>query len=92
MTEVSFQIASAAKPVILVPTWINEQGPYEFALDTGASLTVVSEDLARSLQVQAEEARQGIGAGGKVAVSMGRVESLAVGRRNGRILRSPSRT
>lgn len=77
--QVNFRLAGPAKPILLVPTSINGTGPYQFALDTGASLTILSAELAHRLGVEKGEAKEGIGAGGPLAVSRSRVESLAVG-------------
>lgn len=78
-TEVAFKTGGPAKPVILVPTFVNGKGPFEFALDTGASLTVVSAELARNLGVAAGEAKAGMGAGGTVQVSISKVDSVRIG-------------
>ena len=78
--EVSFRLGGPAKPIILVPTFVNRMGPYDFALDTGASLTILSVELAESLGVKKGGSGMGIGAGGSIQVSMGSVNSVAVGR------------
>ena len=77
--EVPFKTAGPAKPVILVPTFVNGRGPYEFALDTGASLTVLSAELARGLGMGTGETKEGMGAGGRVQVVVSSIASLAVG-------------
>ncbi|MHB1132729.1 MAG: retropepsin-like aspartic protease, partial [Chloroflexota bacterium] len=38
--------------LVLVPVYIDGQGPYEFALDTGASRSLVDEDLADELNLR----------------------------------------
>jgi len=45
-TEIAFRHANAEDPLLVVPTLVNEKGPYDFALDTGASRTVISLELA----------------------------------------------
>ncbi|HLJ13452.1 MAG TPA: retropepsin-like aspartic protease [Bryobacteraceae bacterium] len=40
---------SAPYPVMIVPVWVNGQGPYDFAVDTGAGHTIISERLAEEL-------------------------------------------
>jgi hypothetical protein len=42
-------------PIILVPITINGKGPYTFVLDTGASLSLISSDLARELGINPGE-------------------------------------
>lgn len=76
--EIKFQ-SSPANPLVMVPTYVNGQGPFDFVLDTGASVTVLSTELAKSLGIQNGETKEGMGAGGKVEVTMSKVESLAVG-------------
>jgi predicted aspartyl protease len=80
VTEVSFRLVGGGDPLILVPTYVNGQGPYEFILDTGAVISLLTPELARSLGIQATESKEARGAGGAVKVSLARVESLAVGR------------
>ncbi len=77
--EVEFKLANPAKPLVLVPTFVNGTGPYQFALDTGASSTVVSPELTQNLGIASVGVGTGIGAGGEIQVSACTVESLGVG-------------
>ena len=77
--EVKFQLAKPAKPLILVPTYVNRQGPFQFAVDTGASTTVISPELAQKLRIHSVEVSPMTAAGGNVKAVAGRVKSLAVG-------------
>lgn len=79
-TEVNFRLAGGVQPLILLPAHVNDAGPYQFILDTGAGVSVLSPDLARRLAVVVTETREGMGAGGRVKISLGSVESLTVGR------------
>ena len=79
ITEVPFRLAGAAQPLILVPTSVNGRGPFDFILDTGAGTSLVSLDLARQQGIPTEQMKEGTGAGGKVRLALGTVESLAVG-------------
>lgn len=79
LAEVGFRLAGTEDPLILIPARVNERGPYEFILDTGAGMSLVSPGLASGLGIVADGTREGAGAGGRVTVAMGRVESLAVG-------------
>ncbi len=38
---------------LIVPVFINERGPFQFAIDTGTSLTVISRQLAADLRLKA---------------------------------------
>lgn len=64
---------------VYVKVSINGAAPAEFMLDTGASLTVLDEDYARSLGLAAEgeSSVQGIAAGGEMRFS--KVASIALG-------------
>jgi predicted aspartyl protease len=78
-TPISFKLASTSKPLILVPAIVDGQGPFQFALDTGASRTMVSLDLARKLALPTNDDSPGTGGGGQIKILGGKVRSLAVG-------------
>lgn len=78
VTEVQFRHAGEC-PLILLPVHVNEKGPYEFILDTGAAQTVLAAEIARELGIASTGAREGMGAGGKLTIQLGTVESLAIG-------------
>ena len=74
-----FRLAGGAQPLILLPVKVNGQGPFDFILDTGAGTSLLSSDLAKQLEVKVVGSKEGQSAGGKVAVSLAKVDSLAVG-------------
>ena len=76
---VRFRLAHPAKPLILVPALANGEGPYQFAIDTGASTTVISSELARKLHVLGAPVPGMTGGGGTVQASAGAIDSLAIG-------------
>lgn len=76
---ISFKLASVSKPLILVPAIVNGQGPFQFALDTGASRTMLSADLARKLAIETTDDSPVTGGGGQIKILAGKVSSLAVG-------------
>lgn len=78
-SRVKFRLAGGAQPLILVPVSVNEQGPFDFILDTGAGTSLLSTELAKQLGVKIIGAKEGQSAGGKVSVSLAKVDSLAVG-------------
>ncbi|HEV2913197.1 MAG TPA: retroviral-like aspartic protease family protein [Pyrinomonadaceae bacterium] len=79
LTEVNFRLAGGAQPLMLVPVHVNGTGAYEFILDTGAGVCLLSSELAGQLGVQATEMKEGHVAGGRARVAIGSVESLAIG-------------
>ena len=77
--EVPFRLAAPAKPLVLVPAFVNGRGPHTFVLDTGASATVLSPGLAAALEIDTVAAEPMTGAGGMLQATLGRVSSLTVG-------------
>jgi|SRR4051794_15562073 predicted aspartyl protease len=76
---VRFRLAGGAQPLILVPVEVNEHGPFDFILDTGAGTSLLSLELASKLNVKVLGSKQGQSAGGAVSVSLAKVDSVAVG-------------
>jgi predicted aspartyl protease len=58
---------------------VNGDGPFEFILDTGAGTSLLSSDLAKKLKIKIISTKEGQSAGGKISVSLAKVDSLAVG-------------
>lgn len=64
----------------LVPVYINGQGPFGFALDTGASITVVDDGVAQQLNLPVVgSAGEATGVGGMVEAQLVRVDDWRVG-------------
>jgi predicted aspartyl protease len=78
--RVSFRLAGGAQPLILLPVRVNDRGPFDFILDTGAGTSLLSSDLAKQLEVSVIGSKDGQSAGGKVSVSLAKLDSLAVGK------------
>jgi predicted aspartyl protease len=77
--KVKFRLAGGAQPLILLPVAVNDRGPFDFILDTGAGTSLLSTELAQRLDVEVIGSKEGQSVGGKVAVSLATVDSLAVG-------------
>jgi predicted aspartyl protease len=58
---------------------VNGAGPFDFILDTGAGTSLLSTELAQQLNIKVLGTKEGQSAGGKVSVSLAKVESLALG-------------
>jgi predicted aspartyl protease len=80
VTSVSFKLATAEKPLVSLPVFVNGRGPFQFFLDTGASRTTLSFALARKLGIVAVGNRSGTGAGGRIRMFSATVDSLIVGK------------
>jgi predicted aspartyl protease len=78
-SKVRFRLAGGAQPLILLPVKVNDRGPFEFILDTGAGTSLLSTELAKQLELRVIGSKEGQSAGGKVAVSLARVDSLIIG-------------
>lgn len=78
-SRVKFRLAGGTQPLILLPVRVNGQGPFDFILDTGAGTSLLSTELAKQLDVKILGSKEGHSAGGKVSVSLGKVDSLMLG-------------
>jgi predicted aspartyl protease len=77
--EIAFRWANAEDPLVVVPVFVNEKGPYDFALDTGASSTLISLELAAEFGLATEKISRLTAGGGNGTVSRVQLSSLAVG-------------
>jgi predicted aspartyl protease len=79
--EVSIDVAGPGGAVLLVPVYINGKGPYDFVLDTGATMTCLDQSLADSLRLPARfgQVGVGLGVGGAGQVPIVRIDSLRTG-------------
>jgi predicted aspartyl protease len=78
-SKVKFRLAGGAQPLILLPVLVDDRGPFDFILDTGAGTSLLSSELAKQLEVKVIGSKEGQSAGGKVSVSLAKVDSLVVG-------------
>src|SRR3954462_14738877 len=78
-SRVKFRLAGGAQPLILLPVRVNGDGPFEFILDTGAGTSLISSELGEKLNLTIISTKEGQSAGGKVSVSLAKVDSLAIG-------------
>jgi len=77
--SIPFRLVGRRNPLILVPVRVNDKGPFDFILDTGASHCLISSELSAILGVQRDIEEEATGAGGSFKLAFGRVASLAVG-------------
>lgn len=79
--EVAFELAGPGGAALVVPVHLNGQGPFDFVLDTGATLTCVDQEVARRLGLPEARGMRGVGAGAGGAGQMRLVtlDSLRVG-------------
>jgi len=77
--KIKFRLAGGAQPLILLPTRVNGAGPFDFILDTGAGTSLLSAELAQQLNVKILGTKEGQSAGGKISVSLAKIDALALG-------------
>src|SRR5256714_14753683 len=78
-SKAKFRLAGGLQPLILLQVHVNRQGPFDFILDTGAGTSLLAAELAKKLDIKIIGSKEGESAGGKVSVSLAKVDSLAVG-------------
>lgn len=79
--EVPFQLAGPGGAALIVPVHIGGEGPFDFVLDTGATLTCVEETLSERLALSEPTGVVGAGAGvqGAGRMRLVQIDSLRVG-------------
>jgi predicted aspartyl protease len=79
--EIPFRFGGRGEAALLVSVEINGEGPFDFVLDTGATLTCVDQTIAERLQLPARRGAVGVGAGIEGAGRIGLVtlDSLRLG-------------
>jgi hypothetical protein len=65
--------------LVVVPVMVNEQGPFRFLLDTGASNTILSKRVGDRLKLNGGKPHRLTTAGGEVEVRLRNVRTLQVG-------------
>ena len=79
--EVAFRLAGPNQAAILIPVELNGQGPFDFVLDTGATLTCVDSAVAARLALPERRGLRGVGAGvgGSGRIRLVEIDSVQVG-------------
>jgi hypothetical protein len=80
LAQVTFRLAGCGgQQLILVPAYLNDHGPHDFVLDTGAAISLISPKLSLELEIPILGSEERTGAGGRIEVQLGKVDSLAIG-------------
>jgi clan AA aspartic protease (TIGR02281 family) len=76
-----FSLVGSDKPIIIVKVKVNGKGPFDFAVDTGASVTALSKELAEDLGVSENAGAQKKGhcCSGELDMAMADVKSVEIG-------------
>ena len=65
--------------LVVVPVFLNGQGPYRFLLDTGATHSILSSAVAGQLRISASRSGSLITAGGSVPVALCVIDVVQIG-------------
>lgn len=76
-TSVGFKMVAGR--LVVVPVLVDNQGPFEFLLDTGTSTTIVDTELAQQLGLRTIGHVSLISAGGARVVPLAQLQSLTLG-------------
>jgi predicted aspartyl protease len=79
VAETPFRLAHPAKPLIVLPVTVNSEGPFPFALDTGTSVSALSEAVIQRLGIAMSQTTTVTAGGGQLAAKVGQVRLMAVG-------------
>jgi predicted aspartyl protease len=79
--ESTFELAGPGGAALIVPVHINGQGPFDFVLDTGATLTCIDQRLASRLALPEVTGVVGVGAGigSSGRLKLAKIDSLRIG-------------
>jgi len=77
--DLPFELAGERKPLVMVPVMVNEAGPFRFAVDTGASTTLVTAAVAARAGIERGASDWVTGGGGGLGVHLARARRIGVG-------------
>jgi predicted aspartyl protease len=75
--EINFSLVRDS--LVVVPVFLNGQGPYRFLLDTGATHSILSTAVAEQLKIPTGSSGALITAGGSVPVTVRVIEVVQIG-------------
>ena len=75
-----FSLVGSDKPIIIVKAKVDGKGPFDFAVDTGASVTALAKQLAQKLEISGNEGtlKKGQSCCGEIDVTMATVKSVEI--------------
>jgi predicted aspartyl protease len=79
--EVAFELRGPGGAALVVPVEVNGEGPFDFVLDTGATLMCLDQRLADQLNLRQDARRTGVAAGveGTGRLQLVRLDSVRLG-------------
>jgi predicted aspartyl protease len=64
------------EPLMLVATYINDRGPFQFVVDTAAGKTVIAQDLIERIGIAVQDRKDGMGIGGNFKLARATLDSI----------------
>ena len=79
--EIAFELQGPGGVALMVPVHVNGSGPFDFILDTGATVTCVDRSIARDLSLRDVPGAVGTGAGvgSEGRLQLVEIDSLRIG-------------
>ena len=79
--EIPFELVGKGGAALVIPVYINGEGPLDFALDTGATFTCVDRSVSERLRLPSPRGVRGMGANSQSSGQMRlvRLDSVRVG-------------
>src|SRR5580704_3352128 len=77
LSEIHFRSPHGSS--IVVPVYMNENGPFDFLLDTGSTITFIDPELLRSLKLDVIEGGTVTALTGKTAIPLAIAQTVSVG-------------
>jgi hypothetical protein len=77
LSEIHFRSPRGSS--IVVPVYMNDNGPFDFLLDTGSTITIVDPELLRSLRIDVIEGGTVATLTGKTAIPLAVARTVSVG-------------
>ena len=77
LTEIHFRSPRGSS--IVLPVYVNDNGPFDFLMDTGSTITIVDQELLRSLNLGVIEAGTVATLAGKTPIPLAVARTVSVG-------------
>ncbi|HLH30097.1 MAG TPA: retropepsin-like aspartic protease [Terriglobia bacterium] len=79
LTQFTFSFSLVRDSLVVVPVFLNGHGAYRFLLDTGATHSILSSEVADQLKIPAGRSQTLITAAGTVPVTIRTIEAVQIG-------------
>ena len=80
VSKIHYETTPLSVSHLILPVKVNSQGPFQFILDTGASVVCLSQTTAKTLKLKGGSTEQALSASGMFDVNLVKTKSLSIGR------------